>query len=244
MRKSALLARRAPSAAQSTPSLRKSEPEQPVSSERWAHETIYMNPRKKKDGSRDGFLVFTSGKKVVLHNDGGTQISSKTLVPKDELLKSGQSITVGPWECEIGDVVPISSFDSGAALGGGVPAPVPAPTRSVSTAAPPPLRVQSSRCSVLVPSPLSAPRSRRPTRLRPRPRPHLRAPGPAPRARTRSRARASGRAAPPPAPDARPWSRPGPSASSSSAALSPAISQRRAAEWSLHLPWPTGLGTS
>ena len=93
MRKSALLARRAPSAAQSTPSLPKSEPEQPVSSERWAHETIYMNPRKKKDGSRDGFLVFTSGKKVVLHNDGGTQISSKTLVPKDELLKSGQSIT-------------------------------------------------------------------------------------------------------------------------------------------------------
>ena len=72
MRKSALLARRAPSAAQSTPSLPKSEPEQPVSSERWAHETIYMNPRKKKDGSRDGFLVFTSGKKVVLHSDGGT----------------------------------------------------------------------------------------------------------------------------------------------------------------------------
>ena len=154
MRKSALLARRAPSAAQSTPSLPKSEPEQPVSSERWAHETIYMNPRKKKDGSRDGFLVFTSGKKVVLHNDGGTQISSKTLVPKDELLKSGQSITVGPWECEIGDVVPISSFDSGAALGGGsmpapVPAPGPAPAFSTGLPRRPLHPVQSSRCSAV-----------------------------------------------------------------------------------------------
>ena len=135
MRKSALLARRVtPSVAppQSTPSLPKSE--LPIaSSERWAHETIFMNPRKKKDGSRDGFLIFTPGKKLVLHDDGGTEIASKTLVPKDELLKSGDSIRVGPWECEIGDVVPVSSFDSGAALGCGS-MPTPAPLTAIANA--------------------------------------------------------------------------------------------------------------
>ena len=187
MRKSALLARRAPSAAQSTPSLPKSEPELPVSSERWAHETIYMNPRKKKDGSRDGFLVFTSGKKVVLHNDGGTQISSKTLVPKDELLKNGQSISVGPWECEIGDAVPISSFDSGAALGcGSMPAPVPAPgpAPAFSTGLPrrPLHPVQSSRCSAAVSGAEPSVGSSFTTPYQPAPAPSstpTRAPGPA-----------------------------------------------------------------
>ena len=232
MRKSALLARRAPSAAQSTPSLPKSEPEQPVSSERWAHETIYMNPRKKKDGSRDGFLVFTSGKKVVLHNDGGTQISSKTLVPKDELLKSGQSITVGPWECEIGDVVPISSFDSGAALGGGsmpapVPAPGPAPAFSTGLPRRPLHPVQSSRCSAVSGAEPSVGSSFT-TPYQPAPAPSstpTRAPGPAPvPAPGPALARAGGAAPPPPRPvhPTQPHrsvvSGAGPSASSSSAA--------------------------
>ena len=159
MRKSALLARRAtPSVAppQPTPSLPNVElPTSSSGGQRWAHETIYMNPRKKKDGSRDGFLIFTPGKKLVLHNDGGTEVASKTLVPKDELLTSGDSIRVGPWECEIGDVVPVSSFDSGAALGCGsmpTPASAPGPASAVG-AAPPPRRplhpVQSSRCSAV-----------------------------------------------------------------------------------------------
>ena len=100
-----------------------------------------MNPRKKKDGSRDGFLVFIPGKKLVLHDESGTPIATKTLLPKEEV-KEGDTAKVGNWECEVGGAVPIESFDSGAALAGSsmVVAPTPAPTVSAAQPARRPLR--------------------------------------------------------------------------------------------------------
>ena len=104
----------------------------------------------------------------------------------------------------------------------------------------------------LVPSPLSAPRSRRPTSLRPRPRPHLRArpdPQPCPHLVPRSRERAEPPRRPP-APCTRrsriaPWSlaRSPLPRRRRRRVLSAAISRRRAAEWRNHPPWPTGRRT-
>ena len=48
--------------------------------------------RKKKDGSRDGFLVLTFGKKVVLTDDKGSQVHSKGWRKEDAALEEALQI--------------------------------------------------------------------------------------------------------------------------------------------------------
>ena len=157
MRKSALLARRATPATAPAPT--QPAPGAPLAAAaatscqattappaaaaaaaaRRAHETIYCNPRKKKDGSRDGFLVLSPGKKIVLHDENGGTVFTKPWRPGDNALKEGGSLQMGNWLCEIGSTIPVDRFDSGAAIVN-VPVAAPPPAarvqKTVPTAAP------------------------------------------------------------------------------------------------------------
>ena len=91
-------------------------PQPPPPPSRLAFETIYANPRRHKDGSRDGFLLVSS-KRIALHDEAGTAVAHRAFRPDDaKTVADGGTFVVGNWECELGAAVPVDRFDSGAVL--------------------------------------------------------------------------------------------------------------------------------
>ena len=89
-------------------------------------DVIYSNPRKKKDASQDGSLQLAASKALLL-DDGGKQIASKPMKPEEMAkLGSGDHISMGGWDVEIGEQTATSTL-AAAPAAAARPAPPTAP---------------------------------------------------------------------------------------------------------------------
>lgn len=127
-----------------------------LSADRRIFTAIYLNPRKKKEMSQDGFVVATVGARLALHDERGKQLAARPWRNEDGALASGSETALGGLSCELLETVTPDAFDS-IASSSARPASIPSSNgqqeidtgaqQHVASTVPPPVAFQAQRAS-------------------------------------------------------------------------------------------------